>query len=165
MQFEPHELLGVEPDAPRERVRSRFRLLARRYHPDVNGGDRTAACVFRALKEAHDRLLETAAGNNRCGNAQAANARTHATRRAEPKTTQTASTSPDKSAERTVRIAEAVGIVFTSLLSGTVTAIMGQVFGWHEANARILGIEPAQAAAAMAGIAMIATTAAQCRRR
>ena len=53
----PHEVLGLPKDAPREAVRRRFRALARRYHPDTNGGDETAAWMFRQIKAAHDEIL------------------------------------------------------------------------------------------------------------
>ena len=58
MRADPHEILGIEQSASPERVRSRYRELARRYHPDANGGDATAAWVFKSINEAHHRVRQ-----------------------------------------------------------------------------------------------------------
>jgi molecular chaperone DnaJ len=50
--------LGVKKSASAEDIRKAFRKLARKYHPDVNPGDRTAEEKFKALSEANDVLSD-----------------------------------------------------------------------------------------------------------
>jgi len=50
--------LGVKKSASAEDIRKAFRKLARKYHPDVNPGDKTAEEKFKALSEANDVLSE-----------------------------------------------------------------------------------------------------------
>ncbi|MEI6668602.1 MAG: J domain-containing protein [Acidobacteriota bacterium] len=53
-----YELLGVAPVAGLEEIKRAYRRLARRYHPDINPGDRTAAVRFRAVVEAYEVLID-----------------------------------------------------------------------------------------------------------
>jgi molecular chaperone DnaJ len=53
-----YEILGVKKSASAEEIRKAFRKLARKYHPDVNPGDKTAEEKFKALSEANDVLSE-----------------------------------------------------------------------------------------------------------
>jgi molecular chaperone DnaJ len=50
--------LGVKKSASTEDIRKAFRKLARKYHPDVNPGDKTAEEKFKALSEANDVLSD-----------------------------------------------------------------------------------------------------------
>ena len=50
--------LGVKKSASVEDIRKAFRKLARKYHPDVNPGDKTAEEKFKALSEANDVLSD-----------------------------------------------------------------------------------------------------------
>jgi len=50
--------LGVKKSASLEDIRKAFRKLARKYHPDVNPGDKTAEEKFKALSEANDVLSD-----------------------------------------------------------------------------------------------------------
>lgn len=50
--------LGVKKSASAEDIRKAFRKLARKYHPDVNPGDKAAEEKFKALSEANDVLSE-----------------------------------------------------------------------------------------------------------
>ena len=50
--------LGVKKTASAEDIRKAFRKLARKYHPDVNPGDKTAEEKFKALSEANDVLSD-----------------------------------------------------------------------------------------------------------
>jgi molecular chaperone DnaJ len=50
--------LGVKKTASAEDIRKAFRKLARKYHPDVNPGDKGAEEKFKALSEANDVLSE-----------------------------------------------------------------------------------------------------------
>src|SRR5262252_2754420 len=49
-----YEILGVKKSASAEDIRKAFRKLARKYHPDVNPGDKSAEEKFKALSEAND---------------------------------------------------------------------------------------------------------------
>ena len=57
---DPHELLGVTPDASPDDLTRAYRRLARQIHPDVTD-DPAAAEHFRALTAAYQRLLAAAA--------------------------------------------------------------------------------------------------------
>jgi len=50
--------LGVKKTASADDIRKAFRKLARKYHPDVNPGDKTAEEKFKALSEANDVLSD-----------------------------------------------------------------------------------------------------------
>ena len=50
--------LGVKKTASAEDIRKAFRKLARKYHPDVNPGDKTAEEKFKTLSEANDVLSD-----------------------------------------------------------------------------------------------------------
>jgi molecular chaperone DnaJ len=51
-------LLGVKKTATPEEIRKAFRKLARRYHPDVNPGDKRAEERFKEISEANDVLSD-----------------------------------------------------------------------------------------------------------
>ena len=53
-----YEILGVKKSASTEEIRKAFRKLARKYHPDVNPGDKAAEEKFKQLSEANDVLSE-----------------------------------------------------------------------------------------------------------
>ena len=53
-----YELLGVKKSASAEDIRKAFRKLARKYHPDVNPGDKSAEEKFKAMSEANDVLSD-----------------------------------------------------------------------------------------------------------
>ena len=50
--------LGVKKTATSDEVRKAFRKLARKYHPDVNPGDRKAEEKFKEISEANDVLSD-----------------------------------------------------------------------------------------------------------
>jgi molecular chaperone DnaJ len=50
--------LGVKKTATAEEIRKAFRKLARRYHPDVNPGDKKAEEKFKEISEANDVLSD-----------------------------------------------------------------------------------------------------------
>lgn len=54
-----YELLGVSKSATTKDVRTAFRKLARKYHPDLNPGDKAAEEKFKQLQEAYDVLSDT----------------------------------------------------------------------------------------------------------
>ena len=53
-----YETLGVKKSASAEEIRKAFRKLARKYHPDVNPGDKSAEERFKAISEANDVLSD-----------------------------------------------------------------------------------------------------------
>lgn len=53
-----YEILGVKKSASAEDIRKAFRKLARKYHPDVNPGDKGAEEKFKAISEANDVLSD-----------------------------------------------------------------------------------------------------------
>src|SRR6202522_1051570 len=53
-----YEILGVKKSASAEKIRKSFRKLARKYHPDVNPGDKSAEEKFKTLSEANDVLSD-----------------------------------------------------------------------------------------------------------
>src|SRR5436305_14684639 len=54
-----YELLGVSRKAGAKDIRAAFRKLARKYHPDLNPGDKAAEEKFKQLQEAYDVLSDT----------------------------------------------------------------------------------------------------------
>ncbi|HEX5433461.1 MAG TPA: J domain-containing protein [Candidatus Angelobacter sp.] len=50
--------LGVKKNATAEEIRKAFRKLARKYHPDVNPGDKKAEEKFKEISEANDVLSD-----------------------------------------------------------------------------------------------------------
>jgi molecular chaperone DnaJ len=53
-----YETLGVKKSASVDDIRKAFRKLARKYHPDVNPGDKSAEEKFKAISEANDVLSD-----------------------------------------------------------------------------------------------------------
>jgi molecular chaperone DnaJ len=51
-------VLGLQPSATDTDIKRAYRRLARRYHPDINPGDRTAEARFRQVLEAYETLID-----------------------------------------------------------------------------------------------------------
>jgi molecular chaperone DnaJ len=51
-----YEVLGVGRDANDDEIKKAFRKLARKYHPDVTGGDKVAEDKFKEINEAYEVL-------------------------------------------------------------------------------------------------------------
>src|SRR5215472_5350108 len=51
-------VLGVKKTATADEIRKAFRKLARKYHPDVNPGDKKAEERFKEISEANDVLSD-----------------------------------------------------------------------------------------------------------
>jgi molecular chaperone DnaJ len=51
-------LLGLERDATTGEIKRAYRRLARRYHPDINPGDRLAEAQFRQIAAAYETLID-----------------------------------------------------------------------------------------------------------
>ena len=57
-QKDYYATLGIKKSASTEDIRKAFRKLARKYHPDVNPGDKAAEEKFKTLSEANDVLSD-----------------------------------------------------------------------------------------------------------
>ncbi|HEV2883327.1 MAG TPA: molecular chaperone DnaJ [Pyrinomonadaceae bacterium] len=53
-----YEILGVKKNAKPEEIKKAYRRLARKYHPDVNPGDKASEERFKLTTEAHDVLSD-----------------------------------------------------------------------------------------------------------
>jgi hypothetical protein len=65
-RFTPREqealgVMGLDPQADRKRLRSRYSELVRKYHPDRNGGDRAYEARLQSVVEAYQLLRKAAA--------------------------------------------------------------------------------------------------------
>ncbi|HZK09599.1 MAG TPA: molecular chaperone DnaJ [Clostridia bacterium] len=54
-----YEILGVERDADDQAIKSAYRKLAMKYHPDKNPGDQEAEATFKEINEAYEILSDT----------------------------------------------------------------------------------------------------------
>jgi molecular chaperone DnaJ len=57
-KHEYYETLGVERKASSDDIRKAYRKLARKYHPDLNPGDKAAEDRFKNVQEAYDILSD-----------------------------------------------------------------------------------------------------------
>src|SRR5687768_2817253 len=55
-----YKVLGVNKNATEEEVKKAYRKLARKHHPDVNPGDKTAKEKFQQINEANEVLSDPA---------------------------------------------------------------------------------------------------------
>src|SRR5437016_14585850 len=53
-----YDVLGVKKTASVDEIRKAFRKLARKYHPDVNPGDKSAEEKFKTISEANEVLSD-----------------------------------------------------------------------------------------------------------
>ena len=51
-------ILGLPHGATESDIKRAYRRLARRYHPDINPGDRTAEARFRQILDAYETLID-----------------------------------------------------------------------------------------------------------
>jgi molecular chaperone DnaJ len=57
-KFDYYEVLGVRRNAPVKDIRQAYRKLARKYHPDLNPGDKRAEEKFKQIQEAYEVLSD-----------------------------------------------------------------------------------------------------------
>lgn len=58
MARDPYEVLGVPRDASADDIKSAYRRLAKRYHPDLNPGDPDAAQKMNEVNQAYERIKD-----------------------------------------------------------------------------------------------------------
>lgn len=58
MADDPYKLLGVQKDASADDIRSAYRKLAKKHHPDLNPGNKQAEETFKAVSAAYDLLSD-----------------------------------------------------------------------------------------------------------
>ncbi len=60
MPEELYKVLGVKPDATQGDIRNAYRSLAKKHHPDLNPGDKSAEDTFKKVQAAYDLLSDEA---------------------------------------------------------------------------------------------------------
>jgi DnaJ-class molecular chaperone len=63
MSADPYAVLGLNDNASKSDIRLAFRRLAKKYHPDVNHGDKAAEDHFKRLTAAYDELTGKTPGS------------------------------------------------------------------------------------------------------
>lgn len=58
MAEDPYKILGVKKDASADEIRSAYRKLAKRHHPDLNPGNKAAEEAFKAVSSAYELLSD-----------------------------------------------------------------------------------------------------------
>ena len=53
-----YEVLGIAKGASEAEIKSAYRKLAKKYHPDLNPGDKTAEEKFKEVGEAYEVLSD-----------------------------------------------------------------------------------------------------------
>jgi len=53
-----YDLLGVKRNASQQEIKKAYRQLARKYHPDVNPGDKSSETRFKEINEAYEVLSD-----------------------------------------------------------------------------------------------------------
>ena len=54
---DPYKVLGLTPSASADEVKKAYRTLAKKYHPDLNPGDKTAEQKMKEVNEAYDMIV------------------------------------------------------------------------------------------------------------
>lgn len=102
MEQNLYQVLGVAEDADAQTIKNAFRKLAKKYHPDVNGGNAEAEKRFKEVNEAYGILSDEAKKKeydanlhkSPFGDKAGANAKNAAGSKTKAKTTRRTSTNP-----------------------------------------------------------------------
>ena len=54
---DPFSTLGISANASEDEIKSAYRKLAKKYHPDVNGGSAEAEAKMKEINEAYSEAL------------------------------------------------------------------------------------------------------------
>ncbi len=65
--YDPYSTLGVTSSASDEEVAKAYKRLARKYHPDLNPGDRSAEMKMKEINSAYDQIKAIRSGKASCG--------------------------------------------------------------------------------------------------
>ena len=68
---DPYQVLGVSREASDEEIKSAYRKLAQKYHPDLHPGDEAAAQRMKEINAAYDQIKNPEAWRNAAGARQA----------------------------------------------------------------------------------------------
>ncbi len=55
---DPYEVLGIAPGASDDEIKAAYRKLAKKYHPDLNGGSAEAEAKMKEVNEAYTLLIK-----------------------------------------------------------------------------------------------------------
>ena len=55
---DPYEVLGISPGASDDEIKAAYRKLAKKYHPDLNGGSAEAEAKMKEVNEAYTLLIK-----------------------------------------------------------------------------------------------------------
>lgn len=55
---DPYEVLGLSPGASDDEIKAAYRKLAKKYHPDLNGGSAAAEAKMKEVNEAYNVLIK-----------------------------------------------------------------------------------------------------------
>ena len=58
MNRDPYEVLGVSPSSSEDEIKAAYRKLAKKYHPDLNGGSAQAEMKMKEVNEAYTLLIK-----------------------------------------------------------------------------------------------------------
>ena len=64
MNRDPYTVLGVSPAATDDEVKKAYRALARKHHPDHNGGSAESEAKMREINEAYSQVMAMRKGGN-----------------------------------------------------------------------------------------------------
>ena len=56
MITDPYKVLGISPNATDDEIKQAYRKLAKKYHPDLNPGDETAAKKMQEINAAYEQI-------------------------------------------------------------------------------------------------------------